>query len=101
MWLRFLVTVLVVLWVARHLLRIQRALLARRTAAAPSPPWDPYAVLGIASGATPDEITRAYRDQMKRYHPDRVADLPLEFQELAHHKAIEIQRAYVELGGRR
>jgi DnaJ-domain-containing protein 1 len=49
---------------------------------------------------TPDELTRAYREQMKKYHPDRVADLPAEFQALAHQKAIEIQRAYAELGGR-
>jgi DnaJ-domain-containing protein 1 len=62
--------------------------------------WDPYAVLGVRAGVTPDELTRAYRAQMKKYHPDRVADLPPEFQQLAHQKAIEIQRAYAELGGR-
>ena len=86
----------VVLWV-----RSWRARLAGPGPSRPtSPRWDPYAILGVRAGATPDELTRAYRAQMKKYHPDRVADLPAEFQELAHQKAIEIQRAYAELGGR-
>lgn len=60
-------------------------------------PWDPYAVLGVRPGATPEEITQAYREQMKRYHPDRVADLGPELQRLAHERALAIQRAYTEL----
>jgi uncharacterized membrane protein YkvA (DUF1232 family) len=59
--------------------------------------WDAYAVLGIERGASRDEITRAYREQMKRYHPDRVADLGQELQEVAHRKTLEIRRAYEEL----
>lgn len=63
-----------------------------------APPWDPYAVLGVQRGASAEEIGRAYRAQMKLYHPDRVADLGEELQQVAHRKAIEIQRAYEELG---
>jgi len=59
--------------------------------------WDPYAVLGVARGASSAEITQAYREQMKRYHPDRVADLGEELQRVAHEKTVEIQRAYEEL----
>ena len=59
--------------------------------------WNPYRVLGVEPGASSDDITQAYREQMKRYHPDRVADLGEELQQLAHRKAIEIQRAYEEL----
>jgi uncharacterized membrane protein YkvA (DUF1232 family) len=59
--------------------------------------WDPYAVLGISRGASRDEVTRAYREQMKLYHPDRVAELGDELQRVAHQKAIDIQRAYKEL----
>jgi uncharacterized membrane protein YkvA (DUF1232 family) len=62
--------------------------------------WDPYAVLGVPRGASADEVTRAYRAQMKLYHPDRVADLGPELQEVAHRKSIEIQRAYAELSER-
>jgi len=86
----------VYLWVRRWRARLAGPAVRRTT---PSR-WDPYAVLGVRAGVTPDELTRAYRDQMKKYHPDRVAALPPEFQELAHQKAIEIQRAYAELGGR-
>lgn len=59
--------------------------------------WDPWAVLGVKPGSSHEEIARAYREQMKRYHPDRVADLGPELQELAHRKAIEIHRAWEEL----
>ncbi|HEU4361985.1 MAG TPA: J domain-containing protein [Mycobacterium sp.] len=31
---------------------------------------DPYAVLGVAPTATADEITRAYRRQLRTHHPD-------------------------------
>jgi hypothetical protein len=33
---------------------------------------EPHEILGIASGATTQEIQKAYRDLMKQYHPDRV-----------------------------
>jgi uncharacterized membrane protein YkvA (DUF1232 family) len=59
--------------------------------------WDPYEILGVKSGASAEEITQAYRRQMKRYHPDRVAELGEELQQVAHEKTLEIQRAYDEL----
>lgn len=75
---------------------------ARRDAPRPSSPppadgWDPYRVLDLPRGASPDEITRAYREQMKRYHPDKVTGLGDELQEVAHRRTLEIQRAYEEL----
>jgi hypothetical protein len=33
-----------------------------------------YGVLGLAPGATPDEVKTAYRDLVKVWHPDRFAD---------------------------
>lgn len=59
--------------------------------------WDPYAELGVPPGASRDAITRAYHEQLKRYHPDRVADLGVELQQLAHQKTITLRRAYDEL----
>jgi DnaJ-like protein len=35
---------------------------------------DPYAVLGLDSGASVDEAARAYRELAKRFHPDRAGD---------------------------
>src|SRR3954447_23692615 len=35
---------------------------------------DPYAVLGVAPGAPEREIAAAYREQAKRWHPDRAGD---------------------------
>jgi hypothetical protein len=32
---------------------------------------DPYAILGVDPGAAPGELTAAYREQAKRWHPDR------------------------------
>jgi preprotein translocase subunit Sec63 len=80
--------------------RVVRALLAPPRPSAPGEPpqsWDPWAVLGVARGASRDEIARAYREQLKRYHPDRVADLGPELQQVAHRKTVELQRAYTEL----
>ena len=63
-------------------------------------PTDPYEILEVAFDASQDEITRAYREQMKRYHPDRVATLGAELQRLAHERTIAIQRAYDAIGRR-
>jgi DnaJ-class molecular chaperone len=38
-----------------------------------SPPVDYYKLLGVPYTATSSDITRAYRNAMKRTHPDRVA----------------------------
>ncbi len=66
--------------------------------AAEAAAWNPWAVLGVHHGASAGEIRDAYRAQMKLYHPDRVADLGPELQAVAHRKALDIQRAYEELG---
>src|SRR3954451_22394315 len=34
-------------------------------------PMDPFAILGIAPGAADRELTAAYRELAKRWHPDR------------------------------
>jgi preprotein translocase subunit Sec63 len=86
-----IVFALVLLWLRRLLGR------APRPRAADGAPWDPHAILGVPHGATPDVVTRAYRDRLKEYHPDRVASLGADLQELAHRKTLDIQRAYSEL----
>ena len=69
----------------------------RPDAETPRNAWDPYAVLGVSRGASPAEITHAYRERMKEYHPDRVNGLGEELQRLAHQKTLDIRRAYDEL----
>ena len=58
---------------------------------------NPWHVLELSPGASDDEITAAYKAQLLKYHPDRVAHLGDEFQRLAHRKTLEIQRAYTRL----
>ena len=55
---------------------------------------DSYTLLEVSPQATPEEIKAAYRRAVARYHPDKVAHLGREFQELAHKKLLAIQQAY-------
>ncbi len=61
------------------------------------PPDDPYQVLGIPRGATPEEIKSAYRTLANQYHPDKVAHLGEEFKSLAEKRFKEIHGAYRKL----
>jgi hypothetical protein len=58
---------------------------------------NPWQVLKLSPGASDDEIAAAYKAQLLKYHPDRVAHLGDEFQRLAHRKTLEIQQAYTRL----
>ncbi len=53
---------------------------------------DPYEVLEINKGATKEEIQKAYRRLVKKYHPDQYRNHPL--QKLAEEKLAEINEAY-------
>ncbi|MCX7923939.1 MAG: DnaJ domain-containing protein [Clostridia bacterium] len=53
---------------------------------------NPYEVLGIKEGASEDEIKKAYRELVKKYHPDQYMDNPLS--SLAEDKLREINQAY-------
>ena len=61
---------------------------------------DPYTLLEVSPQASPEEIKAAYRRAVARYHPDKVAHLGQEFQELAHKKLLAIQEAYETLQGK-
>ena len=56
---------------------------------------DPYKVLGVAPDASDDEIKKAYRALIKKYHPDKYRDSDLA--DLANEKMKEINAAYEEI----
>lgn len=56
---------------------------------------DTYAaILGLNENRNPNDIKKAYREIMKKYHADKVQTMGKEFQDLAHEKSKEINEAY-------
>ena len=53
-----------------------------------------YRLLGLDPAAPADEIKRAFRREIARYHPDKVQHLGPEFQEIAATRAAELTEAY-------
>lgn len=53
---------------------------------------NPYEVLGINENATDEEIKAAYRELVKKYHPDKYQNNPLA--DLAEEKLREVNEAY-------
>ncbi|SNX53210.1 DnaJ domain-containing protein [Thermoanaerobacterium sp. RBIITD] len=53
---------------------------------------NPYEVLGLKEGASIEEVKKAYRELVKKYHPDQYGDNPL--RDLAEEKLREINDAY-------
>ena len=58
-------------------------------------------ILGITATANIDEIKAAYKNLIKQYHPDKVADLGDEIKKVAEKKSMEINKAYEYLKKKR
>lgn len=56
---------------------------------------DPYEVLGLKRGASEGQIKTAYRELVKKYHPDKYQNNPLA--DLAEEKLREVNEAYETL----
>ena len=54
-------------------------------------------MLGVAPTASADEIKRAFRREIAKYHPDKVQHLGQEFQTIASDKSAELMLAYQTL----
>ncbi len=60
----------------------------------PKTAWE---ILGLQKDAGKKEIQNAYREAIKKYHPDKLSHLGEEFSSLANEKFLEIQTAYDQL----
>lgn len=73
----------------------EKASAPNESAPSPAGELDFRAILKLDSDATLADAKKAYLREIKRYHPDRVADLGEEFAALAEQKAREINQAFV------
>jgi curved DNA-binding protein CbpA len=56
-----------------------------------------YELLAVAPDVSADEIKRAFRREIAKYHPDKVQHLGKEFQDIAAEKAAALTQAYKTL----
>jgi hypothetical protein len=54
-------------------------------------------LLGLRPGFTEKELKEAYREEIKRSHPDKVASMAEEFKMLAERRTQQINQAYAKL----
>ena len=70
---------------------------------APEPPpyrgSDPWRILGVKEGASPEEVKQAYHQLVRAHHPDRIkaTGLANEYEELATKNLARINDAYAEV----
>lgn len=57
----------------------------------------PYKIIGVSENASNEDIKRAYRTLVKKFHPDMQTDLSKEAQEDAQKRFVKIQQAYEKI----
>jgi len=60
----------------------------------------PESILGVAPGASADEIRRAYLDKVQQYHPDKVSHLGPKLRDFAEAEFKRVNAAYEHLKAR-
>lgn len=58
---------------------------------------NPYEILGISKNSSDEEVKKAYKELVSKYHPDKVEHLGDDFKKIAHEKFVEIKNAYEEI----
>lgn len=53
-----------------------------------------YSILNINRNSTIEDIKKAYKEEIRKYHPDKVEHLGNEFKEIAEKKSKDINKAY-------
>lgn len=53
-----------------------------------------FRILEVSQGATKEQIVTAYKQKIRQYHPDKVAQMGAEIRELAEFKSKQINAAY-------
>lgn len=76
---------------------------AREAPQAPirSAPPDDFALFGVTSTASNEELRKAHRDTVQKYAPDKVMHMALEFQELATERMKAINAAWERIKNKR
>ncbi|MEM4288602.1 MAG: J domain-containing protein [Candidatus Caldarchaeum sp.] len=63
--------------------------------AEPSATGWPYSVLGVSPGASLEEVRKAYREMVKKYHPDRLPlNSPPTLKKMFEERMIQLNNAY-------
>ena len=95
---RYLLPILLIWFVWRALQRSILQSRARTGSASGAEPAQrlqtPYEILEVPSGSDFKAIKAAYQNKIRQYHPDKVADMGPEVQEVAEKHAQEINEAY-------
>lgn len=53
-----------------------------------------FRILEVSQGATKEQIVAAYKQKIRQYHPDKVAQMGAEIRELAEFRSKQINAAY-------
>lgn len=53
-----------------------------------------FRILEVSQGATQDQIVTAYKQKIRQYHPDKVAQMGAEIRDIAELKSKQINAAY-------
>lgn len=56
-----------------------------------------YELLGVSISSPKEEVNAAYKNLLKQYHPDKVANMGVEIQEIAQLKTKEINFAFQKI----